>query len=506
MNKLLTFIIAGILSQANLVASAQIIHPDTTCLNTTVNLSAPANGTYYNWQINNAATDFNINTLPVNSPVIANANASWTTIQRDLDGNWYGFYTYAYTGTVHKLAFGNSPLNTPADIIIGSYNTSDILQGIDIVYDKVNNSWFGFTVGGTNLVVLNFGSSLGDTPTNNIYNFPGNFSFPHQIGVKKFDNSWVGFIADRNGSIVRLDFPLGLNTQPIATNLPTANYSSPCNFALYQANANWYMIVPSLLDDNSFALLNFGSDIKNNAPISTPIGGQISNITIPRSLNLFSNCSNSGLYLYVTNEGGGFTKLDFNGQITNNVTATTLGDFSEGGGVITNFVYDNTVYGLKVCSNGTIGKVAMFDLPTASTTKYADETLTQAFTQTGEVSLRAIVDPGLVMGTSSYCDQMFAKDCNVTSINSVAPNAILLDQNIPNPSSGQTTINIHINEKYKDKMIVLKDQVGRQIHTYHLTNEDHVTVDLTSLQPGIYYYSLLVEGQILSTKKMVVDR
>lgn len=200
------------------------------------------------------------------------------------------------------------------------------------------------------------------------------------------------------------------------------------------------MVVVSLLNDNTIALLNFGSDIKNNLPTSTLIGGQLSNIYIPRSMNLFSNCSNNELYLYVTNESGGFVKLNFNGQITNNVTSTYLGNFSDGGGVMTNFVYNDMVYGLKVSSNGTIGRVAMFGLPAGNVTKYADKIFTHSFIQTGQASLSAIVDQGLVMGTSSYCDQMFIKDCNSTSINNVAVSTIVMDQNFPNPSNGLTTI------------------------------------------------------------------
>jgi hypothetical protein len=508
MNTRYLSVLTAIFSSMHFFASAQAILPDTACLNTAVVLSAPANNTYYSWQLNTTAANVDINTLPVSVAALnASVNASWATIQRDQSGNWYGFYTYFPSGTVHKLSFGSSPLNTPVDNAIGSFNTTGIIQGIDIVYDKDNNKWFGFVVGGTNLIALDFGNSLANTPTSTLYNYPQTFSFPHQIGVRKFGTDWVGFIADRNGSIVRLDFPSGLNSQPAATNLPTANYSNPCNFALYQSNGMWYMIVPSLLNSNTIALLNFGSNIKNNLPTSKLIGGEISNIFIPRSLNLFSNCSNNQLYLYITNEGGGFVKLNFNGQITNNVAATNLGTFPDGGGVMTNFVYNDIVYGLKVSSNGTIGRVNMFGLPQGTETKYADETLTHSFNQTGQASLNVMVDPGLVMGTSSYCEQIFVEDCSATSINDLTANTVLMDQNFPNPSNGLTTIRFYVDGKFKNKTIVLKDLSGRIIHAYNLTEgEDHIKIDVASLQQGLYYYSLVIDGKIMSTKKMVIEQ
>lgn len=488
-------------------SAAQIVYPDTACINNPVAFSAPVNNTYYSWQLNTGTISAAISTVPASINALGGTTtvaASWTTIQHDTDGNWFGFYTHFPDGTVHKLSFGTSPLNTPSDNIIGSFSTNNIIQGLDVVYDPDNHKWYGFVVGGSNLIVLDFGNALSNTPTSVMYNFPGKFGFPHQIGVKKFDKDWIGFIADRNGSIVRLDFTAGLSAQPIATNLPIANYTNPCNFALYQSAGNWYMIVPSLLNNNKIALLNFGSDLKNNAPVSNSIAGQISGIYIPRSLNLFSNCGNNELLLYVINESGGFVKLNFDGQITNNVSSSSLGNFADGGGVMTNFVYDNKVYGLKTSSDGTIGRVALFDLPQGTVTKYMEEGLTGSFTQPGQVPVRLMTDPGLVMGTSSYCGQLSLKDCS-TSIGLVTETRNTISQNSPNPANSTTTIRIQLDGKvYKDKKIVLKDPTGKWVSSYHLNDETNLKIDVSPLQSGIYYYSLLIDGQVMETKKMVV--
>lgn len=53
-------------------------------------------------------------------------------------------------------------------------------------------------------------------------------------------------------------------------------------------------------------------------------------------------------------------------------------------------------------------------------------------------------------------------------------------------------------------MIVIKDQTGRSVNTYNLKEENNLVVDVTTFQPGLYYYSLFVDGQMQATKKMVV--
>ncbi len=83
-----------------------------------------------------------------------------------------------------------------------------------------------------------------------------------------------------------------------------------------------------------------------------------------------------------------------------------------------------------------------------------------------------------------------------------------LDQNQPNPFSGSTEITFSLQESGNARLSVF-DATGREVARLvdgPLRAGDHTaTLDASRFAPGIYVYTLAVDGQ-RSTRRMVVVR
>ncbi len=84
-------------------------------------------------------------------------------------------------------------------------------------------------------------------------------------------------------------------------------------------------------------------------------------------------------------------------------------------------------------------------------------------------------------------------------------NAIVLDQNVPNPFAEKTTINFSIPESVKKAQIHFYDGNGRFMNSVELTERGpgSVTVFGSDLSTGVYTYTLVADGQVVATKKMM---
>jgi hypothetical protein len=81
-----------------------------------------------------------------------------------------------------------------------------------------------------------------------------------------------------------------------------------------------------------------------------------------------------------------------------------------------------------------------------------------------------------------------------------------LAQNYPNPWNNSTEIGVTLNSSVKTATICIYDLTGKQIRCYQVTarGETSITIHAEELQPGLYLYSLLADGKLVDTKKMVL--
>ena len=96
---------------------------------------------------------------------------------------------------------------------------------------------------------------------------------------------------------------------------------------------------------------------------------------------------------------------------------------------------------------------------------------------------------------------------DVSAINADVNSAYLL-QNKPNPSQGQTAIDFNIPGDFNNAEILLTDETGRLIKKISIQEKGLGSLNLnaTELSSGMYNYSLIVDGQIIDTKRMVLAK
>ena len=84
-------------------------------------------------------------------------------------------------------------------------------------------------------------------------------------------------------------------------------------------------------------------------------------------------------------------------------------------------------------------------------------------------------------------------------------NTIILDQNQPNPFKENTTVKYNIPANVKSAQILFYNSKGNVINTVEINTkgEGSLLVYGSDLSSGIYTYTLLVDGKVIESKKMI---
>jgi hypothetical protein len=83
--------------------------------------------------------------------------------------------------------------------------------------------------------------------------------------------------------------------------------------------------------------------------------------------------------------------------------------------------------------------------------------------------------------------------------------SVILDQNVPNPFAEQTTINYFLPDNVSKAQMLFYNADGKLIQSIELAQKGKGSVNVFAqdLSNGIYTYTLVVDGKIFETKKMV---
>jgi len=81
----------------------------------------------------------------------------------------------------------------------------------------------------------------------------------------------------------------------------------------------------------------------------------------------------------------------------------------------------------------------------------------------------------------------------------------VLEQNVPNPFAEQTTINYFLPENVVKAQMLFYNNQGKLIQSVDLKEKGKGSLNVfaSDLSNGIYTYSLIVDGKVFETKKMV---
>jgi len=95
---------------------------------------------------------------------------------------------------------------------------------------------------------------------------------------------------------------------------------------------------------------------------------------------------------------------------------------------------------------------------------------------------------------------------NVSIINAeLTDKAAILYQNMPNPFGDGTTIRYFIPDNVNSASIVFHNEFGQELKTVEITEKgmEQINLTTTNLSGGIYTYSLVIDGKLIETKRMM---
>ena len=119
----------------------------------------------------------------------------------------------------------------------------------------------------------------------------------------------------------------------------------------------------------------------------------------------------------------------------------------------------------------------------------------------------ATTDTGFSTGDKSFIFKYLETLTGVIVFNSEVPENFKLFQNYPNPFNPSTTIKFSL-PRSGEVTLKIYDITGREIKT--LFNHDILnagtfkyTYNASNLASGVYFYSLVVDDDLIDTKKMI---
>ncbi len=99
---------------------------------------------------------------------------------------------------------------------------------------------------------------------------------------------------------------------------------------------------------------------------------------------------------------------------------------------------------------------------------------------------------------------------NATDVDGMGENVavLALGQNKPNPFGTSTSIDVSLPNDVKSAFIYVYDLTGKKLHQIDVTSrgKQAVTINASSLADGMYLYSLIADGKVVETRRMIVEK
>jgi hypothetical protein len=94
----------------------------------------------------------------------------------------------------------------------------------------------------------------------------------------------------------------------------------------------------------------------------------------------------------------------------------------------------------------------------------------------------------------------------ISESGTIKQNKPWLEQNIPNPFAGKTTINYYLPHKYKTAQIVIVNNSGIIIEFVPLkgSGKGSITFNARTMASETYNYSLYVDGKLIDSRQMML--
>lgn len=99
------------------------------------------------------------------------------------------------------------------------------------------------------------------------------------------------------------------------------------------------------------------------------------------------------------------------------------------------------------------------------------------------------------------------KTNETTGLDDITNDTGSLQQNVPNPFTGTTTIKMNIPASAKAAMLCVYDLNGKQIKQISIPNRGETSLSFSAdmMSAGMYLYSLIIDSKLICTKRMVIS-
>jgi hypothetical protein len=113
----------------------------------------------------------------------------------------------------------------------------------------------------------------------------------------------------------------------------------------------------------------------------------------------------------------------------------------------------------------------------------------------------------MVKSLTGASDSRSSGSNHSAAINLSDNNALVLNQNVPNPFAESTVITYNIPNDFNKAQIIFSTNDGKIMKLHDITEKGagSLTVFANDLTHGFYSYSLIVDGQTIDTKKMIKE-
>lgn len=247
-------------------------------------------------------------------------------IEQDKNGDWFGFTISVTDNKMIRLEFGNKLSNVPNVVDLG--NPGNLLKGAyDFKLFRENGRWYALVAntGNNDLLLFSFGESLLNSPSSQNLGGFGLLNTPNGIFILEDNDSIYAFLS--NGSIseiIKLNFGSSINNIPTAESFAVSGGSGLRGLSLIKDCDKWYGIALSYSNNKAFRM-SFINGINSNPDIGE--------LTIPSlSYNFPANISlaydGSVYFAYIQSALGSIYKINFGNSIADFIgVGSDLGNF-----------------------------------------------------------------------------------------------------------------------------------------------------------------------------------
>jgi gliding motility-associated-like protein len=354
MKKSLLIVLLLVLAQLN-SANAQVLTyspdslflaPDTVCINQPVTVLPDSNVYHaqsYYWGfcsgfLLNAPTGTNLGNnfgfhIPTNIDIAEDS------------GSFYGFVINSQTRELIRLNFGNDLTNTPTTTNFGILDNGLPLNptSLYILKDTLAHKWFVFVSGGfdnatSTLGRVDFGPHLNNPHPNvaNFGNYNGLLNYPKGLFVAQDANyNWYGYVVNHNtNELILLDFSFNVSNTPLMYDYGNVSgtLSGPTDLAAVYDQKNWYLFVTNGGLNSNVSRIDLGPTL---APAQTAIAASIiydPTLLPTQSPTTFNYRLNAPSSITITRDCG-----DLYAYITDSTTSQLIGIQMPGGATGPNY-------------------------------------------------------------------------------------------------------------------------------------------------------------------------